>query len=111
MIGGLAVGADCQVKLGVGSRGPWTVGTSRRKILEPFLGPPGLSPFPGRGGALQSPAPSQARRGMERRCLALLGKEGAVFYLRARLTGDAPPNLETAEGICFLPGIWMPSAT
>lgn len=105
--GGLLLGVDCQVKLGVESRDAWTAGTSRR-ILGPFLGPMGLSHFPGRGGEL--PVPSQARRGAERHCLALWGKEGAVLSWRARLNGSAPPDLETAEGICILPGTWMPSA-
>ena len=112
MIGGLALGVDCPVKFGVGSRGPCTMGTSRRKILGPFLGPLGLSPFPGRGGALQALAPSQAGRVAERPTASPCGgRKGAVFYLTARLTRDAPPNLENAEGICFLPGIWMASGT
>lgn len=82
--------------------------SSRREILGPLLVPPGLSLFPGRGGELQAPSP--ARRVVERRCLALGTREGAVLSSRARLNGGAPPNLETAEGICFLSGDQMPSA-
>ena len=48
--GGLLLGVDCQVKLGVGSRDSWAVGTSRRKIWGPFLGPLGLPHFLRRGG-------------------------------------------------------------
>lgn len=108
MIGGLAVGADCQVKL---VQRPLDCGNLKKENFGAILrasGPVSLS-WKGRGTA--AACPKSGPQGSGEALPRPVGEEGAVFYLRARLTGDAPPNLETAEGICFLPGIWMPSAT
>lgn len=99
--GGPALGVNCQVTLGVGSRGSGTVGTSRRKILRPFLRPLALSTFPGRGGELQAPDPSQALRVVERCCLTLWGKEGAELSWRARLNRRCPTRPRDCQSICF----------